>query len=173
MMGAVLGGYITTCLSSQEKVFVACSELYIVTTPTTNIFDGLVYYFPNASKMVPQTRLETLKTKAVTELAALYLCDAKAAPDGDYLFAAERKEAGKKTEAFRKDLVALYQERHPDMTQPEILLANGQEIERTLHGRRVLNPATHRWEGEMGKWEEFCVKAIASSHARKRIRRFS
>lgn len=163
LMLVIVGGYAVSANLSAHQVFFAQIDLIAANTATSSLFDGIILYFPNATKMTPDTRVESLKRKEIQDLAALYLCEARESPEGPYLFAKERETADKAAADFEEALFAMHEDAHPGM-DPEALKASFQaKAEEVVRAQRRLDPATGRWEGTMGKWQEFLVKAIAAS----------
>jgi len=137
VMAVVLGGYLAIATITEKKVYFARVDLYITETRTSGLFEGLRDYFPNTNKMSAETRIETLKSKEIAELAALYLCNARHGTEGDYLFAAERKSADSMKGKSREAMLLAYQEQHKGMSKEQIQKTYGDEIERKLEEGRA------------------------------------
>ncbi len=163
VMLVVIGGYILVATVTEKKVFQVNTRVVIMSTRTGGLLEGLKDFFPNGAKMNFETRVETLASQEIAELAALNLLDEKAGPEGDYLFATERKEVDGMVEGIRNDLVQISQEAHPDMDKDAILATYGAEIEDAIFRKRVRDPQTRKWTGDMGRWQEECVKLIGSA----------
>jgi capsular exopolysaccharide synthesis family protein len=163
VMLVVIGGYILVATVTEKKIFQVGTRLIIISTRTGGLLEGLKDFFPNGIKMNFETRVETLASQEIAELAALYLLDEKAGPEADYLFAAERREVDALVDGFRDTQVRIYQEAHPALGKEEILATYGLEIEESISRKRVRDPQTGKWSGEKGRWQEACVKLIGSA----------
>lgn len=163
VMAVVMGGYFTVATMTEKKVFYARVELFVNPTRTSKLFEGLADYFPDSSKMNPETRIEQLKTKEIQQFAALYLMDERFTVGGDYLFAEQRRASDERRPSFRRVVLASLCEKHPEMTPEQVETAFAKEIEAQVDGRRTLDPETGEWEGEIGKWQTDLMNGIAAA----------
>ncbi len=163
LMIVIIGGYLVTAGLTARDIYVTQVDLIAGNTTVRTLFDGVVQYFPNVSKLTPATRVESLKRREICDLAGLYLCDARESSDGDYLFARERKEADKRMAAFTKDLLLRHREANPGLDDAQVQATFEEKYRHLLHDERRRNPETGKWEGPVGKAQEFRMKAIADA----------
>lgn len=160
VMVIVVGGYAAVATVTQKRVYRTTARLIISPTRTASLLQEHRDFFPNGAKMNFETRVASLDTQEITELAALYLLDLKV---GDaYMFAEQRAEADAMLDTLREGLVQSYVQAHPDKSPDEIRATFGEEIDKALNAKLTLDPRTGQWEGTKGRWQEECAKLVGT-----------